>query len=800
MILLLLAAAGFFQAGADQESPTFEEHILNATVIYQNSDHQVENRTKFWQSLSEASAELQPDRKELRLIREIVRRENLAPWLPQDASSKLELPGTLEFLKTSVLIWCIFELDLQQRPFAFASTTPTKLTPSSSPGDFAEVLALAVRQQTAGFPSQAANSARLVSRSSWAPLPLRELAEIVIRATDQAAPLPSEIIQEATEGQFTLLFFHTEHPYSERLDAKIEPLRETFLSNELAFHDVPIGFIAGNDLNGQLKPGEATLPTEIGPRVLAELFGCHVLPQAILIGPNQIPVARWPLSEWKSTKISQGPRQRHPWVGLIWNGLGARQVAPLQEVGKEAPWSVFRESWRALRKESPEAYSPRILSRRARYLEKPFLGMLLLAAETNRPPQVTLPREPESLHERIVVAWYRDRSESPGTWATFLEQAQKRRSRISALELADALLDLGIPSDETAKVLLNLALRGRSDWVLQSSALRALEFQETTESPKKLAKFAKSRIWQLRLAMTEALRGFHHVDAVPILIDLMDDSRLRIRISAAEGLRELTGASMGTTRMECLAWWNMHKVEFQFPDFLLRDLGNLNLKDSASETVAYFGLDLQSDHVLFLVDKSESMVWYGKWPGMIEELDTFLDNTGKSFRFNIAHFSDHLDAWEPELRPLSKRSRKDAMRYLQNSNPYGPTNLWEAIEETFESTNADTVVLLSDGKANRGDLQGPKELREGIRRINRYARLQIHTVYMWPGISIPYEANHRCTGKCPTPRQIDPVAWEKDLRKRLPHTTHGKLLASIATDTGGISTIGFGNTWHQRPP
>ena len=800
MITPLLAAMCFLQVDAAQEPQTFEEHILSTTELYQASGHQVDDRTLFWRSLADAPPELQPNRSNLRLLTEIIGKENIAPWLPREGSVKMEIPSDLEFLQNSVLIWSLFELDLLQRPFAIPSASIPKLTPTSSPVDFAEVLASAIRQQVAGFPSQAANSAQLVSRSSWAPPPLRELAEIILQATDVSAPLSTEPIPEAPKGQFTLYLFRTGHPYSANLELKIEPLLKMFAPTELAFHKFTIGVIFDNGSKSKSQQGDATLPTETGPRALAELFGCHVLPQAILIGPDQIPVARWPLSEWLNAKKTQDPRRKHPWARVIGNGLGGGQAAALQQLTNESHWSVFRESWRALRQESPDAYSPRILNHRARYLEKTFLGMLLLAAESSKPPKVFLPREPESLHERIIVAWYRDRSETPGAWTTFLEKALERRSGTSALELADALLDLGIPSDETAQVLLDLAVRGRSDWVLQTSALRALEFQELTESPKKLAKFAKSRIWQLRLAMTEALRGFHHTDAVSILIDLMDDKRLRIRLSAAEGLRELTGTSMGKSRDECLAWWNKHRDGFQFPDFLLRNPGSFDLKSSASDTVAYFGLDLQSDHVIFLVDKSESMVWHGKWPGMVEELDLFLDNTGKSFYFNIAQFSDHPDKWEPELQPLSKRSRKDAMRHLQNSNPYGPTNLWEAIEETFENTNADTIVLLSDGQANRGNLQKPEDLQEGIRRINRYARLRIHTVYMWRGISIPYESDHNCTGNCPAPRAVDPEVWKEDMRQWLPSTTHGKMLATIATDADGNATIGFGNTWHVRPP
>ncbi len=61
--------------------------------IYQTSNHQIDDRTQFWQFLTETPTEPQQNRKNLRLFRKIVRQENLALCLLHDGSSKLKLPS-----------------------------------------------------------------------------------------------------------------------------------------------------------------------------------------------------------------------------------------------------------------------------------------------------------------------------------------------------------------------------------------------------------------------------------------------------------------------------------------------------------------------------------------------------------------------------------------------------------------------------------------------------------------------------------------------------------------------------------
>ena len=228
--------------------------------------------------------------------------------------------------------------------------------------------------------------------------------------------------------------------------------------------------------------------------------------------------------------------------------------------------------------------------------------------------------------------------------------------------------------------------------------------------------------------------------------------------------------------------------------------GGMKLGKEGFKTASYYGLGFNSDRILFLIDKSESMIRYGKWSGLLEELTGFLSSSADTLHFNIVEFSDQVDLWEDGLQPLDQRSQKDAMRFLQRTNPYGPTNLSHAIKIAFEDTDADSVVLLSDGRANRGDAQEPDEILSELRQLNRYTRLSVYTVYLSGGPMIPYEARHGCTGDCPAPSEVDFEAWKRSKRDWLPTTKHGEMLARMASENGGECTIGFGKPWHASPP
>ncbi|MBN2491128.1 MAG: VWA domain-containing protein, partial [Planctomycetes bacterium] len=80
-----------------------------------------------------------------------------------------------------------------------------------------------------------------------------------------------------------------------------------------------------------------------------------------------------------------------------------------------------------------------------------------------------------------------------------------------------------------------------------------------------------------------------------------------------------------------------------------------------------------------------------------------------------------------------------AGNWIERIVPEGLTNIFDALVRAFsrvgrgsaerlEPLAADTFYLLTDGHANRGEVQDPTELIEELARLNRHHRVIIHAV------------------------------------------------------------------------
>jgi Mg-chelatase subunit ChlD len=87
----------------------------------------------------------------------------------------------------------------------------------------------------------------------------------------------------------------------------------------------------------------------------------------------------------------------------------------------------------------------------------------------------------------------------------------------------------------------------------------------------------------------------------------------------------------------------------------------------------------------------------------------------------------------------STRNKKAARKWIARLEPEGNTNIFDALVRAFDSTGAgsdsrlardaaDTVYLLTDGRANRGAVIDPLELLDEVERLNRHYRVTIHTI------------------------------------------------------------------------
>ncbi len=114
----------------------------------------------------------------------------------------------------------------------------------------------------------------------------------------------------------------------------------------------------------------------------------------------------------------------------------------------------------------------------------------------------------------------------------------------------------------------------------------------------------------------------------------------------------------------------------------------------------------QPKTVLFVLDRSGSMS--GK---KIEQarnaLKFVLDNLHDDDLFNIVTYDDRVENFKPELSRYSAETRREAIRYVENIQPGGSTNIDDALKTSLAMIKDDSrpnyVLFLTDGLPTAGE-------------------------------------------------------------------------------------------------
>src|SRR4051794_14907765 len=134
----------------------------------------------------------------------------------------------------------------------------------------------------------------------------------------------------------------------------------------------------------------------------------------------------------------------------------------------------------------------------------------------------------------------------------------------------------------------------------------------------------------------------------------------------------------------------------------------------------------QPKTVVFVLDRSGSMS--GK---KIEQarnaLKFVLENLRDDDLFNIVVYDDRVGTYKPELQRYSKDARAAAIRYVENIQPGGSTNIDGAVREALKQIQDDSrpnyVLFLTDGLPTAGET-GETAIAAHAREANhRHARL-----------------------------------------------------------------------------
>ena len=153
----------------------------------------------------------------------------------------------------------------------------------------------------------------------------------------------------------------------------------------------------------------------------------------------------------------------------------------------------------------------------------------------------------------------------------------------------------------------------------------------------------------------------------------------------------------------------------------------------------FYDVPLASTRVCFVIDRSPSMRQNGRFQTARKEMLELIERMPDGARINMVFFGATASLWTKTTRVLDAQARKDAVRWVEDQNLEGGTDLYRALEKTLGTVGwtdtgrlredgVDTLFVLSDGEATVGRLQDDELIARVIARKARYLRPVIHAV------------------------------------------------------------------------
>jgi len=230
--------------------------------------------------------------------------------------------------------------------------------------------------------------------------------------------------------------------------------------------------------------------------------------------------------------------------------------------------------------------------------------------------------------------------------------------------------------------------------------------------------------WQLSVGAARGLALTRCAPAVDALIAGLDGARGRVGHEIATALTSLTGRAFGLDPGIWSAWWQQHGGALQ-----VDGLGDGRWEEPRAfrDRYAFYGVEILSEAVVFVLDVSGSMA--GEHLAQLrKELSGAIRAMPETARYNLIPFHDKAYPWSRKLVKVRGKGRKAGLEFAEKLQVGGATNMWDALQAAMADPQVDTVVILSDGEPNMGEVKGMGEIRRRFLEQNRERMVLVHAV------------------------------------------------------------------------
>jgi len=348
-----------------------------------------------------------------------------------------------------------------------------------------------------------------------------------------------------------------------------------------------------------------------------------------------------------------------------------------------------------------------------------------------------------------------------GSAAEIAAAIEKRKGNDYAfrMQAMDSLAALGTP--EALEMVLGYA-KG-SDPELRAIAIGSLrKFEGKTRAMEGLLAALSDPDEAIRANALWGLAGFRDKAMVGPLIHLLENDE-RLRVQALEMLVKLTGQNMDLVAADWKKWWEVAEPKFELPDPKAKGTTRVKARE-----FSYFGLEVSSKKIAFLVDASKSMdeqvpvkLVKGKDSGeakgggtsvggsgggngggririkdgkamkieiLKRELVNLIGKLPGDTQVNIVTFHREFTPWQSQLQPIAGAGRGRALEFVKGIETRNGTNVFDTLEFALADKRVDTIYLLSDGLPTAGRLLDLPSITREVQALNRRRGVAIHCI------------------------------------------------------------------------
>ncbi len=299
------------------------------------------------------------------------------------------------------------------------------------------------------------------------------------------------------------------------------------------------------------------------------------------------------------------------------------------------------------------------------------------------------------------------------------------------LDGIEALADLRLEGPHIERFLGKAATSATLPWPVRAHAFRIAARSDAPSLTRAAIAALSDGIWQVRLAAVEALAARRSASALLPLADVVATDQSRVALAAAGALAALTGRDLGA---DADGWRRfIRTLPDGFEPLAAPPLRAPGGSPPDRYTPRFYGLSLESDRPIFVLDVSGSMADAGKIETLKDELGSVIGTLPPRARFNLISFATRVRSWADRLVAATSENRGAARSVVGALVADGGTDLHGGLMRAIQDPNADTIVLVSDGMPSAGALTDPAAIRREVRRVNRWKRIVIHTIHVESG-------------------------------------------------------------------